>query len=58
MESCARGYHIHCIHMYMCQELWEAVIGKEFQCQRERDNPTDINAVTVRKGPTVVDYLP
>ena len=51
MESCVKGYHIY-------QELWEAVIGEELQCQRERDNPTDIYAVAVRKGQTVVGHLP
>ena len=51
LESCVRGQHIY-------QELWEAVIGEELQCQRERDNPTDIYAVAVRKGRTVVGHLP
>ena len=51
MESCVKGYHIY-------QELWEAVIGEELQCQRERDNPADIYAVAVRKGRTVVGHLP
>ena len=43
MESCVRGCHIY-------QELWEAVIGEELQCQRERDNPADMYAVVVRKN--------
>ena len=46
-----KGYHIY-------QELWEAVIGDELQCQRERDNPADNYAVAVRKGRTVVGHLP
>ena len=51
MQSCVKGYHIY-------QELWEAVIGEELQCQRERDNPADIYAVAVRKGRTIVGHLP
>ena len=51
MESCVRGCHIY-------QELWEAVIGEELQCQRERANPADNYAVVVRKGRTVVGHLP
>ena len=51
IESCVKGYHIY-------QELLEAVIGEELQCQPERDNPVDIYVVAVSKGRTVVGHLP
>ena len=51
MESCVRGYHIY-------KDLWETVVGEELECQRERDNPSDIYAVAVKKGETVVGHLP
>ena len=51
MESCVRGYHIY-------KELWEATIGENLECQRERDNPSDTYAVAVKKGGTVVGHLP
>ena len=51
IESCVKGYHIY-------QDLWEAVIGEELQCPRERDDPADIYTVTIRKGRTVVGHLP
>ena len=36
-ESCVRGYHIY-------RELWEAAIGEDLACQRERGNATDAYA--------------
>ena len=39
-ESCVRGYHIY-------QELWEAAIGEDLECQRERGNTADAYAVSV-----------
>ena len=41
-ESCVRGYHIY-------KELWDAVVGEELECQRERGNGTDLYAVAVIK---------
>ena len=50
MEPCVRHFHIY-------QKLWEAVIGEELRCQRDRDNPANIYVVVVRKGRTVVGQL-
>ena len=36
-ESRVRGYHIY-------RELWEAAIGEDLACQRERGNATDAYA--------------
>ena len=51
MESCVRGYHVY-------KDLWEAVVGEELECQRERSNPSDAYAVVVKKGETIVGHLP
>ena len=50
-ESCVRGYHIY-------RELWDAVVGEELECQRERGNATDMYAVAVIKDCTIVGHLP
>ena len=41
-ESCVRGYHVY----------WEAAIGEDLACQRERGNATDAYAAR-----TVVLYF-
>ena len=50
-ESCVRGYHRY-------RELWDAVVGEELGCQRERGNATDMYAVAVIKDSTIVGHLP
>ena len=50
-ESCIRGYHIY-------RELWDAVVGEELECQRERGNAADMYAVAVMKDSTIVGHLP
>ena len=50
-ESCVRGYHIY-------RELWDAVVGEELECQRERGNATDMYAVAVIKDSIIVGHLP
>ena len=50
-ESCVRGYHIY-------QEQWEAAIGEELECQRERGNAADAYAVSVIKEGVIIGHLP
>jgi len=50
-ESCVRGYHIY-------RELWDAVVGEELECQRERGNATDMYAAAVFKDSIIVGHLP
>ena len=50
-ESCVRGYHIY-------RETWDAAVGEELECQRERGNGTDMYAVAVVQDSTIVGHLP
>ena len=50
MESCVRGYHIY-------KEIWEAVVGEELQCQRDRVNSSDNYAVSVKREGIIVGHL-
>ena len=50
-ESCVRGYRIY-------QEQWEATIGEELECQRERGNAADAYAVSVIKEGVIIGHLP
>ena len=38
--------------------MWEAVVGEELACQRERANSEDPFAVAVTKGERIVDHVP
>ena len=40
-NSCVRGYHIY-------KDVWDAVIVKEFQCERQCDNGSDRYAVALQ----------
>ena len=46
-----RGYHIY-------QEEWEAAIGEELQCEREKKNVKDPYSVGVVHENVVISYLP
>ena len=50
-ESCVRGYHVY-------KDIWNAALGEELQCQRERGNSSDLYAVAVLKDRTIVGHLP
>ncbi len=50
-ESCVRGCHVY-------EELWDAAIGEELECRRERGNAVDAYAVAVIKDGTIVGHLP
>ena len=39
-------------------EQWEAAIGEELECQRERGNATDAYAVSVIKEGVIIGHLP
>lgn len=46
-----RGYHVH-------KDKWEASVGEELSCQRERGNLVDSFAISVVKDGDVVGNLP
>ena len=46
-----RGYHIY-------KEEWEAVIGEELKCEREKNNAKDPYAVAVVRKNVIVGHLP
>ena len=50
LQGCMRGYHIY-------QEEWEATIGEELQCKREKKNAKDPYAVAVIRENVVVGHL-
>ena len=47
METCVRGFHVY-------KAMWEATVGEELECGRERDNRVDRYAVAVVKDKAVV----
>ena len=47
---------VHSYHMY--QDIWDAVIGEHFPCQREFLNPRDPFAVAVVKSQVTVGHIP
>ena len=49
-EVGVRGYHIY-------QQLWEAAIGEELECQHERGKAADAYAISVIREGTVIGYL-
>ena len=51
MEVCVRGYHVY-------NAIWEAAVGDELVCRRERSNRVDRYAVAVVKADTVVGQVP
>ena len=48
---CIRGYHIY-------KEIWSAVVGEEFACEREPTNSTDRYAVAVIRSGVAIGHLP
>ena len=40
METCVRGFHVY-------KAIWEAAVGEEPECRRERGNRVDRYAVAV-----------
>ena len=50
-ESMVRGYHIY-------GEQWEAAVGEELECRRERGNSRDTYAVAVVRDDITVGHLP
>ena len=50
-ETCARGNHVY-------NAIWEAAVGDELECRRERSNRVDRYAVAVVKADTVVGHVP
>ena len=49
---------ILCQRLPCLQRSMGAVVGERLECQRECDNPSDIYAVAVKTGGTVVGLLP
>ena len=50
VDVMVRSYHAY-------QSVWEAVVGEELACQRERANSEDPFAVAVMKGETIVGHV-
>ena len=50
-ESRVRGYHVY-------KEHWEAAVGEELECQRERRNGADAYAVAAVREGSVVGHVP
>jgi len=52
ISSCIRGYHMY-------GEVWTAVLGEQFYCEREVGNIVDRYAVAVKNNAgTIVGHLP
>ena len=51
LQWCVRGYHIY-------KEEWEATVGEEFKCEREKNNAKDPYAVAVVCENVIVGHLP
>ena len=51
METCVRGFHVY-------KAIWEAAVGEELECGRERGNRVDRYAMAVVKDETVVGHVP
>ena len=51
LQWCVRGYHIY-------KEEWEAAVGEELKCEREKNNAKDPYAVAVVHENVIVGHLP
>ena len=51
LQWCVRGYHIY-------KEEWEAAVGEELKCEREKNNAKDSYAVVVVSENVTVGHLP
>ena len=51
LQRCVRGYHIY-------KEEWEAAVGEELKCEREKNNAKDPYAVAVVRENVIVGHLP
>ena len=50
LQWCVRGYHIY-------KEEWEAAVGEELKCEREKNNAKDPYAVAVDRENVIVGHL-
>ena len=50
LQWCVRGYHIY-------KEEWEAAVGEELKCEREKNNAKDPHAVAVVRENVIVGHL-
>ena len=51
IDVMVRGYHSY-------QSVWEAVVGEELACDRERANSEDPFVVAVMKDETIIGHVP
>ena len=51
LQWCVRGYHIY-------KEEWEAAVGEELKCEREKNNVKDPYTVAVVRENVIVGHLP
>ena len=50
-EMCIRGFHVY-------KDAWDAVVGEELECERERRSNYDRYAVAVKKTVTLWGICP
>ena len=50
-DMIVRGHHAY-------PSMWEAAVGEELACQRERANPKHPFVVAVMKGERIVGHVP
>ena len=51
LQWCVRRYHIY-------KEEWEATVGEELKCEREKNSAKDPHAVAVVRENVIVSHLP
>ena len=51
LQWCVKGYHTY-------KEEWEAAVGEELKCEREKNNAKDPYAVAVVRRNVIVGHLP
>ena len=51
LQWCVKGYHIY-------KEEWEAAVGEELKCEREKNNVKDPYAVAVVRENVLIGHLP
>ena len=51
LQWCMRRYHIY-------KEEWEAAVGEELKCEREKNNAKDPYAVAVVRENVIAGHLP
>ena len=51
VESCVQGFHIYA-------NIWSPTVGDVLNCERECRNPSDLYAVAIKNGASVIGHVP